>query len=84
MAAERQSDMMACDMEVHMKQRCVTEFFHAETIASTDIHGNLLNVSGDKTVDVTTVRQWVVHFNSGNSDVKKNLSSRRPCTAVVP
>jgi hypothetical protein len=30
MAAEGQSDKMASDMEVRMKQRCVTEFLHAE------------------------------------------------------
>ncbi|MEQ5154436.1 hypothetical protein ABN254_21715, partial [Providencia rettgeri] len=29
MAAEGQSDKMASDMEVHMKQRCVTNFLHA-------------------------------------------------------
>jgi len=29
-AAERQSGRMASDMEAHMKQRCVTEFLHAE------------------------------------------------------
>ena len=33
----------------------------------TDIH-RLLNIYGDQTVDVSTVRQWVVHFSSGNSD----------------
>jgi len=30
MAAEQQSDRMAPDMEVRMKQRGVTEFLHAE------------------------------------------------------
>ena len=30
MAAERQPDKMTSDMEVHIKQRCVTEFLHAE------------------------------------------------------
>jgi len=28
----------------------------------------LLNVDGDQTVVVSTVRQWVVHFSSGNGD----------------
>ena len=32
MAAEGQSDKMASDMEVHMKQRCVTEFLHAKKL----------------------------------------------------
>ena len=30
MAAEGQSDRMVSDMEVYMKQRCVTEFHHAK------------------------------------------------------
>ena len=36
--AEGQSDRMASDMEVWMKQRCVTEFLHVEKMAPTDIH----------------------------------------------
>ena len=41
--AEGQSDRLASDMEVRMKQRCVTEFLHAEKIAPNDIHRRLLN-----------------------------------------
>ena len=37
MAAEGQSDKMAPDMEVHMKQRCGIEFLHVENIALVDI-----------------------------------------------
>lgn len=29
---EGQSDKMTCDMEVHMRQRCVAEFLHEEFI----------------------------------------------------
>ena len=36
------------------------------------------------TVDVSTVRWWVVRFNSGDSDVKDKLHSGWPCTAVTP
>jgi len=83
-AAEGQSDKMASDMEVRMKQRCVIEFLHAEKIAPNDIHRRLLNVYGDQTVDVSTVRRWVVHFSSGDSDVKDKPRSGRQCTAVTP
>ena len=65
MAAEGQSDTMMSDMEVHMKQRCVTESLH---VAPTDIHLHLLKVYADQAVEVSTVRWWVVHFSSGNSD----------------
>ena len=65
MTAEGQSDM-----EVHMKQRCVIEFLHAENIAPNDIHRRLLNVYGDQTVDISTVKRWVARFSSGDSDMK--------------
>ena len=47
---------MASDMEVHLKQRCVTEFFHVEKMSSIDIDWHLLNIYGDQTVNVKTVR----------------------------
>jgi len=75
---------MASDMEVRMKQRCVTEFLHAEKLAPNDIHRRLLNVYGDQTVDVSTVRRWVACFSSGDSDVKDKPRSGQPCTAVTP
>ena len=34
---------------------------------TTDIHWCLLNVYGDQTENVSTVRQWGVHFSSGKS-----------------
>ena len=84
MTAEGQSDKMASDMQGRMKQRCVNEFLHAEKIAPNDIHRRLLNVYGDQTVDVSTVRRWVARFSSGDSDVKDKPRSGRPCTAVTP
>jgi len=73
MAEEMQSDRMVSDMGMHMKQWCVFEFFHAEEIASIDIYQCLLNVYGDQTVDVSTVRQWVIHFSSGDIDSRSSL-----------
>jgi len=84
MTAEGQSDKMASDMEVRVKQRCVTEFLHAEKMAPNDIHQCLLNVYGDQTVDVSTVRWWVVCFSSSGSDLKDKPHSGQPCTAVTP
>ena len=54
MAVEGQSDKMAHDMEVQMKQRCDIEIFHAEKMAPMDINWHLLNVSWDQTVDVNS------------------------------
>jgi hypothetical protein len=72
-ATEGQSDKMASDMEVRMKQRRVTEFLHAEKFAPSDIHRRLLNVYGDQTVDVSTVRlvrscmvqKWQLRIRAG-------------------
>ena len=57
MAAEGQSDKMASGMEVRMKQRGVIEFLSVEKMAPTDIHQHSVNVDGDQTVAVSTVRQ---------------------------
>ena len=59
MAAEGQSDKMVSDMDVHTKQRCVTEFLRVENTAPTDIHQCLQNAYGDQEVDVSTVRRRV-------------------------
>ena len=60
---------MVSDMEVHMKHRCGTKFLYVEKMAPIDIHGWLLNIYGDPTVDVITVRWWVMHFsNADNSE----------------
>jgi hypothetical protein len=69
-AVEEQSVKMASDMEVLTKQRCVTEFLHAEKIAPVDIHRRLLDAYGDQTVGVSTVRLWVVRYSSGDTDVR--------------
>ena len=79
MAAEGQPDKMSSDVEVHVKKRCGSEFLHAENTVPTDIHQCLLNIYGDQTVDVSTLRRWVVRFSSGDSNMKDKPRSRRPC-----
>ena len=58
MAVEGQSDKTAFDMEVCMKQRCVTEFLCGKKIVPTEIHQQLLNIYGNETLDFSTVKQW--------------------------
>ena len=76
MATEGQNGKTVSDMEVLMKQRCILEFLHMEKMAPTDIHEHLLNFYGDQTVVVSTVRQLVMHFISG--DRKDKSHSRQP------
>jgi len=73
---------MACDMKVHMKQRCGIEFLLVEKVIPIDIHWHLLNVDGDQRVNVSTLRLWVMHFSSDASDMKDKPHSRWPCTAL--
>jgi len=42
-------------------------YWMGNKMALSDIHWCLLNVYGDQTVDVSTVRQWVLHLRTGNN-----------------
>ena len=75
---------MVSNMEMHVKQTCGIELPCAEKITPIDIHWCLLNIYGDQTVDVNTVKQGVVHFSSGDSDMKDKAWSGRPYIAVTP
>lgn len=67
MAAEGHSDKMVSGMEVQIKPRRDTALLREEMIAFTDIHRCLLNTDVGQTVDVSTVKQWVVCFSSSDS-----------------
>ena len=43
------------------------EFLHTEEVVPIGIHQCLVNVYGDQTVDVSTVRWWVARFSSSKS-----------------
>mgnify|MGYP003415101186 FL=1 len=82
-----QSKVISERMEViscaKFKQRAVIEFLVAEGCEPIEIHRRLLNVFGNETVDVSTVRRWVLRAK--NSDRGKlNISdadrSGRPVT----
>ena len=47
-------------------------------MAPGDIHWYLLNVDGDQTVYVSTVRWWVVHLSSDDNVMKDKPRSERP------
>lgn len=38
-----------------------------DKMAPTDIHEHLLNIDGDKSMDGSTARQWLVSFYNGDS-----------------
>lgn len=74
-AAEAKSGKMAFDMEVLMKQRYLKQrsikLLHMEKIAPIHVHQCLLNIC--QTVDVKTVRLWVVHFSNYDSNSGSSL-----------
>jgi len=43
------------------------EFLHTEEVVPIGIHQCLVNIYGDQTVDVSTVRWWVACFSSSKS-----------------
>ena len=65
--AEWQSDKMASNMEENRKERCVIEFSIWKKIASIDIHWQLMNIFGDQTGNVNTVK-WAVFLSNGSSN----------------
>ena len=66
MAAEGQSDRMVSDTEVQMKQN----------MWNWHIHRHLLNADVNQTVDVSTVRRWMMCFSipSCNYVIHNNVS----------
>ena len=54
----QQALMKVIHMEVHVRQRGGIEFLHAEEMAPTDIYWCLLNIYGDQTVGVSTLKCW--------------------------
>ena len=79
-----QPGKMESDMEGHMKQRCGTEFLHVEKIAPIDSHQYLLNIYGDQTEDVSTVKWAVVCVRCDDSNEKYKPCFGQPQTAVTP
>ena len=69
-------------MDVRQKQKYGIEFLNAEEVQPIEIHKRLVNVHGNETVDVSTVRRWVLRFQSGDTDVIDKLRSGRPSTAT--
>ena len=74
---------MASDIEVHTKQVCVIEFLTVEQCALIDIQRCLLKVYRDDTVDVSTVRRWLVPYRGDEKKVYKPRPGH-PCSAAMP
>ena len=73
MAAEGQSDRMASDMEVQMKQRGGIEI---PPCRKNGTHGHSLMFAECWWRPTSRCEQWVVHFSSGDSDSGSSLLER--------
>ena len=60
------------------------QFLWSKKVTPIDIHWCLLNVYGDQTVDVSTIKWLVMCFSSSSSDSKDKLCSRWPYMTVIP
>jgi transposase-like protein len=59
------------------------EFLTAKEVSPEEIHRRLSSVSGEHTVNVSTVRCWVRHFKSGETEIDDKPPSSRSATAVT-
>ena len=73
MAADGQSDRMVSEVGVHVDQSGVIELLRVEEMAPSDIQQALMSVSGQQSVDVSTVRWWMMCFSSGDNDSRSPL-----------
>ena len=79
MAAKGQSDRKASDMEVRMKQNCVTEFLYAEKIAPTEQskEQGVLFSSSDSDVKDKSCSGWSCRFLLVQHAVSCSLPAKR-------
>lgn len=77
MAADENSDEVAPEIEVYMKQRCVTDFFHAEKLLAEHLWRSNNECEHIKAV-------FTVVFSDGDNNVKNKPCSGQPHTAVTP
>ena len=69
--------------DFRFKQRAVIEFLTAEKVPTIEIHRRMQAVCGDKCVDVSRVRRWVMRYKDGEmgqADLSDKTRSGRPVT----
>jgi hypothetical protein len=69
---------MADVIDTYMKQRMVNEFPTSEEVSLLEIHRHLNSVYGEHTVRMSTVRHWVRHFKSGETQMRDKAQSGWP------
>jgi len=82
MAAEGQTDKMVSDMEMHIEQKCDTEFLHVKKIAPSNNHQHSLSTDGDQAVDVSAVMWWVVHVTFTVKNLSETHFKSCKCTTL--
>ena len=78
---------MAAPLELHQKQRAVTEFLLAEGETPVNIHTRLQNVYKENTLNYSNVRRWVCGLNDekvGTASAADKIRSGRPSSSVIP
>lgn len=69
--------------DIHTKHRVVTEFMTTEGYRPRETHRRLRSVCGADAKDISSVRCWVHHFNSGGKNNGNRPHSNPSATAAI-
>lgn len=68
----------------HMKQRCIISSSVCKILNPLTFVDGCWTLYGNRAMDMSTERLWVLHFNSSDSDMKDRLHSGRLSEAITP
>jgi hypothetical protein len=74
---------MAKVVDVRTRHRVVTEFLTAEGCSPKEIHRHFRSVYSENATDVSTFRQWVRRFASGENHTSDMSRRDGPATAAT-
>lgn len=81
--ATQSKQTMADQADAVFRQKAVIEFLTKEGVAAKDISDRLVNVYGELSLSYPSVRRWVAHFKSGNSEIADKPRAGRPPSATT-
>ena len=64
--------------------RAVIKFFVKEGLTPTEIHLRIVNVYGDSSPSVSTVKKWAAEFKRGRESVQNDPREGHPKTVTTP
>ena len=74
---------MADQADAGFRQKVVIEFLIKEGNTAKQINDRLKNVYQETALSYSSIKRWVAHFSSGNTDIADKPRSGRPPTAAT-